>query len=68
MKTIYSMTKGYIHLDTYHKTHASHPLRTAVLSSLVLAAIISTLAGLASKYIPFNPELIKNSRVQVIGY
>lgn len=69
MKTIYSMGKGkYIHLDSYGETHESNHLVKGVLASLVLAAIISTITALASKYAPLDPQVIKASKSYVMGY
>lgn len=69
MKTIYSMGKGkYIHLDSYGETHKSNHLFKAVVAALILAASISTIAALASKYTTLNPRVIKADKPYVLGY
>jgi hypothetical protein len=69
MKTIYSMGKGkYITLDSYGKTHQSNHLLKAVVAALILAASISTIAALASKYTTLDPQVIKASKSYVMGY
>jgi energy-converting hydrogenase Eha subunit A len=60
MKTIYSMGKGkYITLDSYGKTHQSNHLLKAVVAALILAASISTITALVSKYTTLDPQVIK---------
>ena len=69
MKTIYSMGKGkYIHLDSYGEIHKSHYVLKAVVAALILAASISTIAALASKYMTFGPQVIKADKSYVLGY
>lgn len=69
MKTIYSMGKGkYIHLDSYGEIHKSHHLLKAVVAALILAASISSVAALVSKYTPADPQLIKADKPYVLGY
>lgn len=68
MKTIYRIGKGYVTLDTYTESHESHRLAKAVLASLLLAAIISSISGLAMKYGHLVPSGSKAGSTQVIGY
>ncbi len=69
MKTIYSLGNGkYLQLDSYGETHKSYLCVKAVLASLVLALMISSIAGLVSKYAPLDPQIIKGSRAYVTGY
>jgi hypothetical protein len=69
MKTIYSMGKGkYVTLDSYGKTHQSNHLLKAVVAALILAASISTIAALASKYTTLDPQVIKADKSYVLGY
>ena len=69
MKTIYSMGKGkYVILDSYGETHESNHLLKAVVFALLLAASISTIAALASKYMTFGPQVIKADKSYVLGY
>jgi hypothetical protein len=69
MKTIYSMGKGkYIHLDSYGETRKSNHLLKAVVAALILAASISTITALASKYTSLGPQSINASKPYVMGY
>jgi hypothetical protein len=68
MKTIYRMHNGFIHLDSYGETRKSNHLLKAVVAALILAASISTIAALASKYTTLGPQLIKADKPYVMGY
>jgi hypothetical protein len=68
MKTIYRMRNGFIHLDSYGEIHKSHHLLKAVVAALILAASISTIAALASKYTTLGPQGINASKLYVMGY
>jgi hypothetical protein len=68
MKTIYRMRNGFIHLDSYGETRKSNHLFKAVVSALLLAASISTIAALARKYTTLAPQDINTSKVYVMGY
>ena len=68
MKTIYRMHNGFIHLDSYGETRKSNHLLRAVVAALILAASISTIAALASKYTTLGPQLIKADKPYVLGY
>lgn len=68
MKTIYRMHNGYIQMDSYGEIHKSHHLLKAVVAALILAASISTIAALVSKYTPADPQLIKADKPYVLGY
>jgi hypothetical protein len=69
MKTIYSMGKGkYVTLDSYGEIHKSRHLLKAVVAALILAASISTIAALASKYTTLDPQVIKADKSYVLGY
>ena len=68
MKTIYRMRNGFIQMDSYGETHKSHHLLKAVVAALILAASISTIAALASKYTSLGPQSINASKPYVMGY
>jgi capsular polysaccharide biosynthesis protein len=68
MKTIYRMKTGFIQMDSYGEIHKSHHLLKAVVAALILAASISTIAALVSKYPPVDPQIIKADKTSVIGY
>ena len=68
MKTIYRMHNGFIHLDSYGETRKSNHLLKAVVAALILAASISSIAALVSKYTPADPQLIKADKPYVLGY
>ena len=68
MKTIYRIGKGYVQMDSYGEIHKSHYVLKAVLAALILAASISTIAALVSKYPPVDPQIIKADKTSVIGY
>ena len=68
MKTIYRMRNGFIQMDSYGETHKSNHLLKAVVAALILAACISTIAALASKYTTLGPQLIKAYKPYVMGY
>lgn len=68
MKTIYRMRNGFIHLDSYGEIHKSHHLLKAVVAALILAASISSIAALISKYTPADSQLIKAAKPYVLGY
>ena len=68
MKTIYRMHNGFIQLDSYGEIHKSHHLLKAVVAALILAASISTIAALASKYTSLGPQSINASKPYVMGY
>ena len=68
MKTIYRIGKGYVQMDSYGEIHKSHYVLKAVLAALIIAASISTIAALVSKYPPVDPQIIKADKTSVIGY
>lgn len=68
MKTIYRMRNGFIHLDSYGETRKSNHLLKAVVAALILAASISSIAALASKYTSLGPQSINASKPYVMGY
>jgi capsular polysaccharide biosynthesis protein len=68
MKTIYRIGKGYVQMDSYGEIHKSHYVLKAVLAALIIAASISTIAALVSKYPPVDPQIIKAGKTSVIGY
>ena len=68
MKTIYRMKTGFIQMDSYGEIHKSHLLLKAVVFALLLAASISTITALASKYTAVDPEIIKAYKTHVTGY
>jgi len=68
MKTIYRIGKGYVQMDSYGEIHKSHYVLKAVLATLIIAASISTIAALVSKYPPVDPQIIKADKTSVIGY
>ena len=55
-------------MDSYGETHKSNHLLKAVVAALILAACISTIAALASKYTTLGPQLIKADKPYVLGY
>ncbi len=55
-------------MDSYGEIHKSHHLLKAVVAALILAASISTIAALVSKYPPVDPQIIKAGKTSVIGY
>ena len=68
MKTIYRMHNGFIQMDSYGEIRKSNHLLKAVVAALILAASISTIAALASKYTTLGPQLIKADKPYVLGY